>query len=310
MTKAYVSLSDLSRQINRYIDKKSGYEENGSEVSLKPFLENRKYRDGFPVGVHQTRDRKFRSHWHIEVELCYVLEGSLAVGINSERVVLGAGDFALASSYDVHYYDNQGLGSTSILLIFRPELVGCPLGWPEGCRFDQPLYQEGGETSERVKTYLVELLGEYTQRPPFYQTQIRGLLTSLSSVLLRALPHRSLSGETGQRGVPTNRTLLESLSYMEQNATHPLTLTQVADHAGLSPHYFSQQFGKLTGMNFRTFLNSLRLERAEELVREGNATLSEIALDCGFESVRTFNRAYREIHGGKPTDLRRASRTT
>lgn len=62
---------------------------------MKAFHENRTYHSTFPFTVIMSNDIDFLAHWHNDLEIVYVFEGSIRMGINSETRILKAGDMAM-----------------------------------------------------------------------------------------------------------------------------------------------------------------------------------------------------------------------
>lgn len=82
----------------------------------------------------------------------------------------------------------------------------------------------------------------------------------------------------------------------------PLPLERVASAACCSPFHFHRLFKRATGETLAAFVGRLRLERAlGRLVRGPAATLTEIALDCGFNSASDFSRRFRARYGVAPS---------
>ena len=90
---------------------------------MKAFYENRTYADSIPLSVNTSKGFDFLAHWHNDIELVYVLDGELKMGVNSESRVLQKGDFAICSSGDIHYYNSKDLYSSYYLVLFKPELL-------------------------------------------------------------------------------------------------------------------------------------------------------------------------------------------
>ena len=86
----------------------------------------------------------------------------------------------------------------------------------------------------------------------------------------------------------------EVMQYLHENFHDPITLTQAAEHLGLSQFQLSRICNHQIGMGFNAYLKSLRVTAAMRRLAFTNKGMQEIALGCGFESVRTFNRAFSE----------------
>ncbi len=93
--------------------------------------------------------------------------------------------------------------------------------------------------------------------------------------------------------------------YIKNNMTaDDLSQGAMAEMAGISRDYFSRIFKNVTGMNYSKWLNTVRLEKASELLAEGGRSLTEIAMLSGFQSIPSFNRVFREEKGMAPGEYR------
>jgi AraC family transcriptional regulator len=82
------------------------------------------------------------------------------------------------------------------------------------------------------------------------------------------------------------------------------TTLDLAGLAGMSAFHFHRIFRALTGETMFAFLQRRRLLRAIELINEDRFTLTEIALECGFDSGSSLSRAFRKHLGCTPTEFR------
>ena len=87
-----------------------------------------------------------------------------------------------------------------------------------------------------------------------------------------------------------------------------LSLGDVARAVGLSRERLSRLFHETLGITFSEYLNHARLETARRLLREGNGTVTEIALASGFQSLSQFHRRFRAAENTSPIAYRDAAR--
>jgi AraC-like DNA-binding protein len=92
--------------------------------------------------------------------------------------------------------------------------------------------------------------------------------------------------------------------FMHAHATERITLPQVARRAGLSVQHFCEIFKRHTGMTFTQCLALERIERAKSLLQNEGIQVAEAAFACGFESISSFNRAFKRLTGATPTQYR------
>jgi len=94
--------------------------------------------------------------------------------------------------------------------------------------------------------------------------------------------------------------------YIQQCSDEELPLTRVASFVKINPNYLSEKFKEVTGLNFIDYLARIRVAKAMELLRNEDLRVSEIAFAVGFQSLSQFNRVFKRICGGSPTEFRLA----
>lgn len=99
--------------------------------------------------------------------------------------------------------------------------------------------------------------------------------------------------------------IFQILSYIDQHFRENLTSLATAKHFGYEYHYFSSLFHSCFAMNFKDFLNIYRFEYACELMKKSEKSLTEIAMESGFGSIRTFNRIFLKCSGMRPSEFRK-----
>ena len=99
-------------------------------------------------------------------------------------------------------------------------------------------------------------------------------------------------------------TMTRAREYIAANAREDLTLTMVAKSAHMSTFYFCKQFKKATGVSFTSYLSRVRVEKAKQMLLDPHVRVSEVAFECGFQSITHFNRIFRKLAGESPTEYR------
>ena len=103
---------------------------------------------------------------------------------------------------------------------------------------------------------------------------------------------------------PYTHLLNDAVGYIVDNLESDLSLTGVAAHVNLSPGYFSTLLKKETGMRFAELLGDLRLKRAQDLLKNSEFNINEIAQKCGYTDIAYFSRCFKKRFGVSPSNWR------
>ncbi len=105
-------------------------------------------------------------------------------------------------------------------------------------------------------------------------------------------------------GEDQNRRLLRARDAMDRDYAKPLDVPALARVALMSPAHFSRRFRDTFGETPHRYLQRRRIERACAMLRDTRATVTEIALAVGFDSLGTFSRTFSQVIGRSPTRYR------
>ncbi len=93
--------------------------------------------------------------------------------------------------------------------------------------------------------------------------------------------------------------------YCQAHLSDKITLASAAEVAGLEYTYFSSFFHGAVGVRFGDWLRYQRVRKAQDLIRESSYPIGRVAVECGFNNLRTFQRAFRRVTGMTPRQFRR-----
>ncbi|WP_137665537.1 helix-turn-helix domain-containing protein [Enterococcus hulanensis] len=97
----------------------------------------------------------------------------------------------------------------------------------------------------------------------------------------------------------------EALTYIDKNFASDLTIKDVADHVYLSQFHFSRMFKKESGINFNTYLNKKRIEKAKILLTQSDLCINIISKKIGYTRTSYFCKVFRSFVGMTPTKYRK-----
>lgn len=101
------------------------------------------------------------------------------------------------------------------------------------------------------------------------------------------------------------RHLCRARDHADRHYDEPLDLEQLAAVAGISKYHFQRLFTATYGMSPAEHLSRRRVERAQDLLRATNLTVTEVCMTVGFTSLGSFSTRFRELVGMSPSAFRR-----
>jgi len=93
--------------------------------------------------------------------------------------------------------------------------------------------------------------------------------------------------------------------YIDGDLAGRLSIRDAAEHAKLSPSYFSRRFRQSFGLTFSRFVARRRIEHAQAMMTKTTSSLCQIALECGFTDQAHFTRTFGGVTGSTPSQWRR-----
>mgnify|MGYP001427426681 CR=1 FL=1 len=97
-------------------------------------------------------------------------------------------------------------------------------------------------------------------------------------------------------------------SYLAHHYASPMTIDNIAEHAGLTRGYLMHLFRQHCGISVWDYLTRLRISHAQRLLSTTRDNVADVALACGFKSVTPFYVAFTRHAGCRPLDYRRQAR--
>lgn len=249
-------------------------------------------------------------HWHREVELIYVIKGTISLGIDDVPYKLSEGEIAFIGGGLIHYV----LASPgSERLVYQFDLNYFTAGNKENLDLQKlfsellPVSPQWGESDETaIRTLLEAMNYEMKTQQIGYQFALKAGLFELIQRLLRDIPKqvKQLKKINKLATQDVLEKLDEIFNFVEEHYQEALTLQDIAEVAGYSSFYFTKFFKKNTGKTFLTFLNDYRIDKAKWLMINSDLPVSEIIAQTGFESNKTFYRLFKGSMAMAPLEYR------
>nr|WP_202128850.1 helix-turn-helix domain-containing protein [Paenibacillus dendrobii] len=243
-------------------------------------------------------------HWHKEIEIIYVLKGSIDIFVDKQRFILGEEDLLVVNSMDIHKLDATNEENVLLTLQLDPGMYQGQNQLTKQ-RIDCNSSRQGEEgIFAAVRAYLAQMMWELSKRGDGYNDKVMGFLHLLIGHFVRYFS----SPETRDDSLSSSNQDLERLrriiQFVDENYMTKINLNQMAEQEHLSFYYFSHFFKSKIGISFQKYLTLVRLEKAEIQLRETSKNIIDVAADCGFANVKLFNKNFKEKLGVTPSEYR------
>ncbi len=226
-------------------------------------------------------------HFHKNFELIYVLDGRLSLSVNGTTEEMKAGDCALVLSNQIHAF--QSLGHSNIwIATFSQQFVPHFAGMVEKSEGKSAVFRCEDSVHEFVLNRL--LFAESTI------TMKKACFYAICDEYLRQIP-------LIERKSRNDELICRVLDYVQEHYRENLTLASVAEVFGYEYHYFSRILNRGYHINFSALINEYRIDRAIHLLETTEQSVTDIALESGFQSIRNFNHVFQKTMGVSPAEF-------
>lgn len=221
----------------------------------------------------------FMSHIHRSFELYLQTEGTSEVVIDKRAYILKPGQAVLIFPFQYHSY-RAIENSAHNMCIFSPGLVPDFYGngkfIPTDNLFAFSWSRKTADNPFLYRSIAYEICGEFDKERTYAEKKNLFAQDKVVSVLL----------------------------YVNENYKQKCLLYDASASVGFDYAYISKLFKKSIGITYNQYVNYLRIQDSKRLLKTSEKTISEIALECGFLSLRVFNRKFSEIEGITPSAYR------
>lgn len=237
-------------------------------------------------------------HWHRSIELFAVYEGTLKFYLNEEIFPLGTGKFMLVNSNEIHSVDSPEPNRTIVLQIPLKTFEDYYTG-EQFIRFTHdPLPRDG-----QVMKLIGDIFEACEERACGYEMKAKGLYYMLLYLLVTEYRETDVTPDMVKWHKKLNRLSLIA-DYIKENYASELSLEALAEIFGYSPTYLSRMFQKYAGINYKSYLQSIRVERAFQELANTEHTISETAMNNGFPNSKALAKAFQKKYGMLPSEYR------
>ncbi len=229
-------------------------------------------------------------------DITYVIKGKAEYTVNATKYLLSAGDLLYIPA-----------GSSRAAVVVPDDLMECYcvsgkirnlIG--DEVKLPFPVVSPIGMQQDIISLYR-DMNAEWLLRDPGYNMKVRAIYLMILQRYLQLIVYKNDTSTVDKR-------IKRVLRYIIDHYSEPLTVQSMAELTGLSAVYFGNFFQQETGMSFRQYLTSIRLNHAEDMLHSGEYNVNEVSAACGFSDIFYFSKVFKESRGIPPSQVIRSGR--
>ena len=246
------------------------------------------------VSVEWKKSVHVPPHMHEAIEIIYVTDGTVELGIGQELYHMEKGDFAIVFPNVVHHYQVFNSGKNKAVYLFlEPSLSTNFYDKLQKYSPEYPIIKKENLHAD-VAHIVKSLVNLENYNTMFVQAYMQMILAHVFSEM-KMVDKDDIGGED---------LICKVVEYVAKNFNEEINLDKIAYDLCVSKYVLSRLFAKTFHCNFNKYVNDVRLNYAETLLESTNDSITNIGLDSGFESQRTFNRVFKERYKMTPREYR------
>lgn len=237
--------------------------------------------------IETGEDFSFPPHLHSSFEFVTVTEGKMLVNIDKKQYFLESGEALLIFPNQMHSLSTDE-HSRHLLCIFSPKLVQA---------YSNTFLTKRPKNHKFYPSkFYIDKLSSFVYRGN--SLKAKGILYSLCDEF-------DSSAEYEEHDSEKENLLLKIFQFVEANYNKACSLEALSENTSYHSVYLSRYFKRCTGLSYTDYVNRYRVNEAGYILKNSSMNILQIAYDCGFDSLRTFNRNFKSIMGVSPSEYRK-----
>jgi AraC-like DNA-binding protein len=287
-------------------------------LDFKKFKELKQHGDTmFPTALytvtHNIVGLILPHHWHNELEFIYLADGEAVFTIDDENILVQAGECIFVNSGELHSGLSKTVTCTYFSVVFSTEFLTNTFDacykFFDGIKTNKykiiQHFKRDNPFHQKVVCELKDIIEELTLKDIAYELKVKGKLFAIFAILFRSSLYTTILNDQKALMPSKKHTILKLiLGYLYQNYNKKIKLTDISESVNLTPQYLCKFFKDMTGTSIVEYLNAYRIETACSLLKISTLSVTDIALECGFDNISYFNRIFKKHFNCTPTQFR------
>lgn len=261
------------------------------------------HRQSDSVRIFVNRVEYRSAHFHPEWELLWVMDTPLSITGPQRQYLIEPGELILFPPNFPHEFHKMERPCTflCIQLSSKAFLPTANLR-TEDIRLRDYLSTEDDRWLRRA---ILDASRSFFCQESFSSLFYQGLCALILHFLLQRLPAHAMSAEEETIAEQRNTRLMRLIQFVDENYMHKIRLSDFARQEGRSVSYISHFVKDTMNQTFQDYVNSVRFNRARQMIAQGTDSLVSISIASGFSDYRYFSQTFLKAYGMTPAEYRR-----
>lgn len=239
--------------------------------------------DSTLCAVGFNEEWSFPLHSHQGFEFIMVTDGEMEITIDKHNYVLKKNEAVLVFPNQIHSLKNLHK-SKDIFCTFAKDLTN---------------HFSATHRHKLPKSNFFKVDPQWEQRILHLKTE--DSLNMIKSILYHLVADFDRQAEYIEIQENSSENLVYQIfHFVDKNYTQNCSLISLASYLKYNSEYLSRIFKNYCGISYNDYVNHFRIEEACRLLQTSNSNISDISMDCGYSSIRSFNRNFKKIIGMTP----------
>lgn len=241
-------------------------------------------------------------HWHSDIELLLIIEGSVMLNTAKQQYELKKDDLFFVNRNEIHSLVRTKENNTILALQFTPKFCNAYFPTLQRIKFVEKhlKYNENPDLWKEIRKYLTDIVMDYYKKDNGYQLKLMSTLNMIVFRVLNNIEYEEIDEDKISNEEKSLTRLNRIINYIQDNYMNKISLKDLASYENLDMYYLSHFIKKKLGISFQEYVNKVRLEKAVDLITHTNKKHLDICIECGFSDYRYLSKLFFKEYGCTP----------
>ena len=270
----------------------------------------------FPVAIYRddVTENFVNWHWHAEIEIGYIEEGTVLLECGNRKYTLTKGDLFFINSNVLHAMRNQTPNLSSVFrsIAFDISMISSntesiyykkylhPI--IHSANFRHFIWKSDAKFFPKLDGIIRNAWEIINHEPEDYEISVRNLLSDFFALLSHVNQTNTIPSNSANLILEDRVQII--LNYIHANYSHRITLDDLAMAANVSKSEVLRCFKSIINISPIKYLKNFRLQNAAYMLKNSSYSIQTIYELCGFDSNSYFSKSFKEIYLCSPREYR------